>query len=217
MKRILQFFFCIYAAFILFLSLLTLPLQAHASENGIGRLNFGGYKTTSNCTAFLTTEGHLVTASHCLNLPTDAQLHFLEGYDRGQWVGHIEILPDWFARDALRDLAVVCRATEPKSAAFPLSSAPLTIGETLEVWGYGAPRSDVLQRIDCPLRRISNDGTLILGCSVSGGTSGAPVLRRQGHRQVAVGVVWGTKAGEAFAARLESSVMTHHCGGAHLK
>ena len=217
MKQKIHTYFYAWAVFNLYLFASILSSQAYAGENGIGRLNFGGYKTTSNCTAFLTTEGHLVTASHCLNLPTDAELHFLEGYDRGQWIGHLEILPDWFARDALKDLAVVCSATEPTTAAFHLSNVPLTIGEKLEVWGYGAPRSHVLQRIDCPLRGISNDGTLILGCGVSGGTSGAPVLRRQGHRQVAVGVVWGTKANEAFAARLETSLVTHHCSGAHLR
>ena len=190
------------------------PLVALAgTEAGVGRLNFGGHKETTNCTAFLTERGHLVTAAHCLNLPEDAKLHFLERYDRGGWTRHLELLLDWFARDGLKDLAVICQAVPADGGALAVSERPLAVGEQLEVWGYGAPRSHVLQQRTCPLLRASNDGTLVLGCDVSGGTSGAPVLRRKGAGREVVGVVWGTDVARSYAHRLTSELLEHHCGG----
>ena len=189
------------------------PLTAlSGTEAGVGRLNFGGHKETTNCTAFLTERGHLVTAAHCLNLPQDAKLHFLERYDRGDWTRHLELLLDWFARDGIKDLAVICRAVPADGGALAVSRQPLSVGEHLEVWGYGAPRSHVLQQRTCPLLRASNDGTLVLGCDVSGGTSGAPVLRRNGALTEVVGVVWGTDVARSYAHRLTFELLDHHCG-----
>lgn len=185
--------------------------RAVAVEPGVGRLNFGGYKVTTNCTAFLTGPGHLITAAHCLQLSDDARLHFLQEYDRGLWAGHSEILVDWFFQDEVRDLAVVCRATDPTGRALIVSGEPLELGESLEVWGYGAPRSHRLQRIACPLVGFAGDDTLVLGCSVSGGTSGAPVVRLRERQREVVGVIRGTDGDNSYAAHIEPRYLQERC------
>ncbi|MGP1255111.1 MAG: trypsin-like serine peptidase [Kiloniellales bacterium] len=185
---------------------------AIGGEAGVGRLNFGGYKTTINCTAFLTEHGHLVTAAHCLNLSNNAQFHFLDGYDRGDWTSQLRVLPDWFVKDAPEDVAVICKAQDAASDSFVVSNHLPEIGEQLEIWGYGAPRSHVLQRTPCSLLRTAENGTMILGCEISGGTSGAPVVRLQGERREAVGIVWGTSDDTAYATRLTRDSLERYCG-----
>jgi V8-like Glu-specific endopeptidase len=192
-------------------SLLALNTVALTQTPGVGRLNYAGYKRMQHCSAFVVDSGHLVTARHCLDVPPDARMHFLDAYDRGVWAAHVELAPDWFQANDGTDLAIACDAGSVQARGLAIAGEPPRDGEVLEVWGYGAPRDQVLQRVTCPLKRTGDDGTLLLACRVSGGTSGGPVVRsRNGERQV-VGVAWASGPDGTLATRLEPGLPATLC------
>ncbi|RDD60924.1 trypsin-like serine peptidase [Ferruginivarius sediminum] len=192
-------------------SLLAIWTPALSDTLEVGRLNYAGYKRMQHCSAFVVDGGHLVTARHCLDVPPNGRMHFLEAYDRGDWAAHVELAPQRFRGSDGTDLAIACDARAANVGGLAIAGEPPRDGEVLEVLGYGAPRDQILQRATCPVKRTGDDGTLLLACRVSGGTSGGPVVRsRNGKRQV-VGVAWASGPDVTLATRLEPGLPKKVC------
>jgi hypothetical protein len=188
-----------------------LAAPALADPSAVGRLNYAGFKARQHCTAFLTDAGHLVTAAHCLRVPADARIHFLQGYDRGSWARHLEFVLGDFRQRPGRDLAVACRAA-PAGAGLRLVAGRPRGGEELAIWGYGRPRKEVRQDTGCPYAGAESGSGLRLACRVAQGASGGPVVRRlPDGTYEAVGLASRSGPGGTLAAAVDPAVIAALC------
>jgi hypothetical protein len=193
------------------------PGTARADPTAVGRLNYAGYKARQHCTAFLTDAGHLVTAAHCLSVPEDASIHFLQGYDRGHWRAHVLLDPSHFRIDAARDTAVACDAAPADAVShgqtLRLVAQPPRLGEGLFAWGYGAPRSQMRQEAACRVDGWRPEaGAMHLTCRLSSGASGGPVVRRLPDGTYdAVGVISRSGSEGSVAAAIDRAGLARLC------
>lgn len=165
----------------------------------IGRLNHAGYNRHSHCTGFMVDGGHLVTAAHCMP-KAERAVHYLAGYDRGQFRRHVEQPKSRFRILDGRDIAILCNA-RPDRRGRPISDSPPSPADPLVILGYAAPRSQVLQSRRCETIRVSGRG-IEIGCPLSPGNSGGPVIARVAGRETIVGVVSATSLHSGIAHRL---------------
>lgn len=166
----------------------------------VGRINHAGYNRHSHCTGFIVRGGHLVTAAHCMPVAERA-VHFLAGYDRGQFRHHLERPRSAFIKLRDRDIAILCRAV-PDKAGRKVSGVNLNPAEQVQILGYAAPRSQVLQTKSCEVVR-ANDRAIEIGCPLSPGNSGGPVIARTDGENRVVGVVSATSLHSGIAHRLD--------------
>jgi len=192
-------------------ALLAAAPAARSDTPGIGRLNYAGYRVAQHCTAFAVVGGHLVTARHCLDVPDEAKLHYLDAYDRGGWAQHIVLSPASFAPADAPDVALACNVGPPEAPGLRVAEDAPAADDTLEVWGYGAPRAEVLQRIPCALKGVNGNGTLVLSCATRGGSSGGPVVRRRGDTLEAIGVAWASGPDMTLATPLSPRQVDDVC------
>lgn len=170
------------------------------SDPLVGRVNHAGYNRHSHCTGFLVEGGHLVTAAHCMP-SAERAVHYLAGYDRGQFLRHVERPRSRFRKVPGRDIAVLCNADADQSGR-RVSSHLLQPAQTVQVLGYAAPRSQVLQSKSCEVIRTS-ERSIQIGCPLSPGNSGGPVIAAAGGQPSVVGVVSATSLHSGIAHRLK--------------
>lgn len=146
----------------------------------------------------------MLTAAHCLHHPrslrpvTADRVHFVAGWRIGDHAGHgrAEALhphPD-FEMDAMGlartadDIAVV-------EIAPALDLAPIAVGPPVETgalvtlvsYGRNRPEAPSIE-VGCPVL-AAEPGRLVLGCDVTHGVSGAPVLAETAEGPAVVAVI----------------------------
>lgn len=193
----------------------------------VARLNVQG---AGQCSAALIAPTLAVTAAHCLRHPTSGRmvaadrLHLLFGYEKGRWLAHRQATGYRTASadetsGALADDWAVIRFETPVTEAAPLTvrdRAPDRApggalgsgdGPVFSAAGYGAPRREVLTvRRDCALRATVGS-ILRLGCALSGGASGGPVIDHAGRLAGVMVAVTGEDATGEDATRAGLAAM----------
>jgi V8-like Glu-specific endopeptidase len=181
------------------------PTDANSVESAIGRLNYAGYRQRMHCSATLIAPRLALTAAHCINNRNVTDMHFLPGYDRGEWSE--ELKPESAAKLPPRDVAVLCLQQSAQSRAIPLASSEVRIGEQLTVIGYPIPGMHVQNRMTCKADRIGGVGSFSLACPMKPGASGSPVLRQTANGFELVGVISATNATRSLAYGVSSDLM----------
>ncbi len=174
--------------------------------------NLGG-----RCTGALVAPARVVTAAHCLfNARTrrflpESSLHVLFGYARGTYSRHV--LVSAVATDPAYDPAAprpvlsadwaLLTLAGPAPAGVPplaLSTAPPAVGTAVMLGGYSQDRAQILMADrDCRILGMAA-GLLAHDCDATRGTSGGPLLVREGDGR---GDDWAV-AGVGVAAAREA-------------
>ncbi|MBL3571739.1 trypsin-like serine peptidase [Rhodovulum visakhapatnamense] len=184
----------------------------HRAWRAIGRVNVAGFDTGGFCTGTLIAPDRVLTAAHCLYAlrgsarAQPGQVHFLAGWYKGTYAAHriaraVLSNPDFHPgkkpdfRSLRSDVALLVLET-PITDIPPLPVAtPDLVGPSVTVIGYRRDRLNALTKVtDCRVV-VQNPGMVGLGCPVVQGTSGAPVLQREGSRWSVVGVVSASVSG----------------------
>lgn len=198
----------------------TAPLRALAAHEqlefrGVGRLDFGeGY-----CTATLFDARHALTAAHCLfdrqgRRRPAADLWFRAGLRGGgqqaiRQVRRAAAHPDyrWNGRGATfeeiaADVALLELDQPLLTTVFPAyhpGELPPP-GGAVALLSYGSGRDRALS-LQEPCRVVGRDGAVVrLDCDVEPGSSGSPVLVREGGALRLAGVVSARGGGLSYAA-----------------
>jgi len=166
------------------LFLFTLAMEATA-DPAVGRLNHAGYRHLRHCTAVLVAPRVALTAAHCLEGLDVTKSHLLLGYDRGNWLEHLE--PE-VMRFLGGDLAALCLGKPAQTSPLPLAARPAQLGETLAIAGYGRPRVHAQQERACRVTSLLGERGIWLDCPSPPGNSGGPVLRSVDGRESVVAV-----------------------------
>nr|WP_226898292.1 trypsin-like serine protease [Mangrovicoccus algicola] len=187
-----------------------LPVADHARWQAIGRLNRDGYRDRGMCTATLIGPDLVLTAAHCLRDGTGGavrpeRLRFLAGWLRGEAaaiarIASVEMAATGPAATAT-DRALL-RLAAPVTTIRPLPLAAPDPGRPARILGYRRDRPHALSDAgDCALELLPG-GTMRLGCPVTSGNSGGPVLQRGEAGWQVVGIVSATDGRETLAAPL---------------
>jgi protease YdgD len=177
----------------------------------------------SSCTGSLIAADKVLTAAHCLfnrathRLLQATSLHFLLGYEAGEYRAHARIAnyliepnyqPQQAGKSISSDWAILVLG-EPfasDTTPLPLADGPSVAGERIMIGGYSRQHPfKMTADIDCRLQDVMLGGLLVHDCAVMQGDSGAPLLRRTGETsvqiiglQVATRELMGSKVGFAL-------------------
>lgn len=163
--------------------------------------------TGMRCTGALIAPAVVLTAAHCLyNRRTGALLqpvsvHVLFGYERGgyRWHGAVTRIATGpgFAGGAAApqaaDWARLDLAAAPPPAPLPRFDGPIAAGLPVALAGYNQDRAQLLLAdTECRVLRVAarpgGARFIVHDCAGTRGTSGAPLLTRQGAGWAVVGI-----------------------------
>jgi len=192
------------------------PLDAEvaAEFHAIGRLGYAGYRTKQSCTGTLIAPDLIMTAAHCVSGTGRSENVFIAGWSRGNYIASrkskLEIRhPDYSEHDTQRvknDVALVVLNGPIEDV------APIPLGEVKEdaltdtdvaLIGYHRKTPHMLSGdFNCPVT-FSGMELMHVGCPVTKGNSGGPILRSTEHGVwEVVGVVSSQNGDEAVAVKL---------------
>lgn len=197
-------------------ALIVTPVAAAADWEAVGRVNVAGLRARSFCTGTLVAPDRVLTAAHCLFNDATGQrvalsnVHFVAGWDRGQFVAHgqptsAQVAPGYVWRRS------------PTAATFRHDLAVLELAQPLD-----APVIDTarVHRPDGPVTIVHYDrsrphlaatskacnvvddvaGLWLLDCAVEAGASGGPVLVGGPGDARVVAIVVGSRPGSGTAS-----------------
>jgi len=228
------------------ISVLTASVGGEASGHDAGAVDANAFpwsavskiynSARASCTGAVIAPNKALTAAHCLFnrathrfLPTDS-LHLLLGYDHGEYRVHARVAsyvvaPGYQpennpAGSLLHDWALLM-LTEPvagDTTPLALATRPARAGERIMIGGFSRQSPfKMTADTDCRMRDVMQSGLLVHDCAVMPGDSGAPLLSRDGEKDVQIigiqigsGDWMGSKAGFAVPLSGISQALVQH-------
>lgn len=178
-----------------------LPAEDRALFGAVGRVNISGFKARGACSGTLIAPDVVLTAAHCIAPGFASGRVFVAGWDRGEFIAARkaarEIRHPGYAKEGqaspANDIGLVFLDT-PITDVAPMPTGTAT-GYELGIVGYHQFVPHLLSgRLDCA-RVDLIPGQMQLGCPVTAGNSGGPVLEWQDGRWVVVGVISAKRPG----------------------
>ena len=192
----------------------------HARWPAIGRVNMAGFSRTTMCNGTLIAPDLVLTAAHCV--PPKAQVdlinqdvvHFVAGWNNGEFVAHRKVARILFHPDVAlagpqgskaiaADVALLqLESAIPADEVQPLPLTPLSEkAADLAILAYGSDRPNMLSRRSTCAVTLHAPNAIGLDCPVAPGNSGAPVLRRiDGQWHVVAVLTAAAVAGDTSAS-----------------
>ena len=168
--------------------------------SAIGQVNYAGHRNRQHCTGTLINTQQVITAAHCLYDRKKKQwvnaegLHFVAGYQRGQYVAHSTVkryilsnfhigktnpnfIPqhDWAILDLNKPIGEISGFIEIGKKEIEENNTK----NSISVIGYPSVRRFVLSRgNDCKIKNYNNNSNVLFHtCPIMSGDSGGPIIK----------------------------------------